>query len=66
VKVPTWYVRCTGGDPVSALIEPSAARARSMHGWRYLEMVSPHDAHWFKTDEVVALLVSAAKGMSTS
>jgi pimeloyl-ACP methyl ester carboxylesterase len=65
-KVPTWYLRCTGGDPVSALIEPSAARARSMNGWRFLELTSPHDAHWFKTDEVVALLESAAEGTAAS
>ena len=60
-KVPTWYVRCTGGDPVSALVEPSAERARSMRDWRYLELVSPHDAHWSKTDELVAILDSVAK-----
>ena len=63
-KVPTWYVRCTGGDPVSALVEPSAARARSMSGWRYLELASPHDAHWFKADEVVALLESAIESVA--
>jgi pimeloyl-ACP methyl ester carboxylesterase len=65
-KVPTWYLRCTGGDPVSALVEPSAERARSMSDWRYLELESPHDAHWFKTDEVVALLDSAAKEAAAS
>ena len=65
-KVPTWYVRCTGGDPVSALVEPSAERARSMKGWRYLELVSPHDAHWFKTDEVAAILNSATEDKPAS
>lgn len=53
--VPATYVRCVSDDPISALLAPSAARAREL-GMSYVELESPHDAQWFKPAELTEIL----------
>jgi len=56
-SVPNTYIRCVADDPVSRLIERSAARARE-RGWNYVEFHGPHDAHYFMPAELTATLAS--------
>ncbi|HET7466577.1 MAG TPA: alpha/beta fold hydrolase [Candidatus Dormibacteraeota bacterium] len=56
-SVPTTYIRCVSDDPISKLIEGSAARARE-RGWRYVEFQGPHDAHYFMPAELTEALAS--------
>lgn len=56
-SVPTAYIRCVSDDPVSKLVEGSAARARE-RGWKYVEFQGPHDAHYFVPRELTETLAA--------
>lgn len=56
-SVPTTYIRCVSDDPVSKLIEGSAARARERR-WTYVEFAGPHDAHYFLPTELTETLAA--------
>lgn len=57
----TTYIRCVSDDPVSKVIEGSAARARK-RGWKYIEFQGPHDAIWFMPAELTETLASVTLG----
>jgi pimeloyl-ACP methyl ester carboxylesterase len=57
-SVPTAFIRCVSDDdPVSKLVEGSAARARE-RGWTYVELAGPHDAHYFVPRELAEKLAA--------
>jgi len=54
-KLPVTYIRCT--NPAYEPMEASARRARSIPGWRYLELATGHDAMITRPAELAEILL---------
>ena len=57
--LPVTYVRCVSDDPLAALLDKSAARARE-RGWDYRELEAPHDVQWFVPEKLAEILLTLA------
>jgi len=54
--LPVTYIRCT--EPAYQPMEASARRARTMAGWRYLELPTGHDAMVTRPRELTEMLLA--------